>query len=290
LESLANSSRYDGEACADPFEGIDCGRTTAKFFANSKDGKPFINSQAHGGMKYFLHAGDGQTIDGEQEQQPDFPPFDPDDYAQFADQCEESGPPKASRAKVVNLDSKRQEKAKVGQKPSGTGPNSRGSHGGNGGGGKGRERADFLPYKIIDNQIFLFDDKGKRPLCNFNATIVEEIIFDNGQEEDVLFRGEGKLFDGTPLPITDVPAAQFNGMSWVAKAWGARPLVHAGSSIKDHLRTAIQGLVPCQTRRTVYGHTGWRKIEGEGVIFMRVGQWARRRHGQTLKCKPEAGI
>jgi len=202
---LINPSRYDGEACADPFEGVEYGRTTAKFYANSKDGKPCINSQAYGGMKYFLHTTDGQAADGRQVQQSEPPPFDPDGYAQFASQYGESG-----------------------------------------------------------------SLQGKRPLCNFTATIVEEIIFDNGQEEDVLFRVEGRLFDGTPLPVTDVSAAQFNAMGWIAKAWGARPLVHAGSSIKDHLRTAIQGLVPCQTRRTVYGHIGWRKIEGEWQ-FLHVG-------------------
>ena len=51
---LNNPKAWDGKACADPIEGIVYGATTAKFYFN--DGvKPFINSQAHGGCKYFLH-------------------------------------------------------------------------------------------------------------------------------------------------------------------------------------------------------------------------------------------
>jgi Virulence-associated protein E len=50
---LDNPKKYEGQACADPNEGIDYGKTTAKFFAN--DGKPCINSYAHGGSVYFLH-------------------------------------------------------------------------------------------------------------------------------------------------------------------------------------------------------------------------------------------
>ena len=44
---------YDDKALADPVEGTVYGATTAKFYWNN--GKPFINSQAHGGCKYFLH-------------------------------------------------------------------------------------------------------------------------------------------------------------------------------------------------------------------------------------------
>jgi len=55
-------------------------------------------------------------------------------------------------------------------------------------------------------------------------------------------------------------------MSWVAE-WGTRALIHAGSSIREHLRVAIQALEPCENRRTVYGHTGWRKLGDEWVFL-----------------------
>ena len=53
-EVLANPKIFDNKALADPFEGIAYGRSTAKFYLN--DGKPVINSLAHGQkLQYFLH-------------------------------------------------------------------------------------------------------------------------------------------------------------------------------------------------------------------------------------------
>ncbi len=51
---LANPLPYDNTALADPVEGVDYGKTTAKFYWN--DGlRPCIHSFAHGGQKYFLY-------------------------------------------------------------------------------------------------------------------------------------------------------------------------------------------------------------------------------------------
>jgi hypothetical protein len=53
-EVLADPRRFDGEALADPVEGTDYGVSTARFYANLPDGRPVINSMAHGGALYFL--------------------------------------------------------------------------------------------------------------------------------------------------------------------------------------------------------------------------------------------
>lgn len=55
-EALANGKAFEGKALADPIEGKAYGATTAKFYLNQKDKKPFINSNAHGGQQYFLHS------------------------------------------------------------------------------------------------------------------------------------------------------------------------------------------------------------------------------------------
>jgi hypothetical protein len=135
---------------------------------------------------------------------------------------------------------------------------------------RGKADPAFLPYEIKRNQIWLIDDQGRRPLCNFQASITEEVIHDNGAEAETLFLIEGCLSDGTHLPPIEISASRFAGMGWVSGEWGARPLVHAGNSVKDHLRAAIQGIIPCDKRRTVYGHTGWRKI-GEDWVFLHGG-------------------
>ena len=53
-EVIDNPTTYDEKALADPIEGTEYGSTTAKFYWN--DGKPIINSFAHGGQKYYLHS------------------------------------------------------------------------------------------------------------------------------------------------------------------------------------------------------------------------------------------
>ena len=51
---LADPERFDGEVLADPLEGTDYGRTTAKVYVNVRTGEPWIKSFAHGGMRYTL--------------------------------------------------------------------------------------------------------------------------------------------------------------------------------------------------------------------------------------------
>lgn len=58
---LERPEEYDGLSLADPFDEASepC---KAKFFANTETGKPCIHSFAHGGVSYFLHAGDERHL------------------------------------------------------------------------------------------------------------------------------------------------------------------------------------------------------------------------------------
>jgi hypothetical protein len=51
----------DGKALADPIEGTSYGATTAMFFFNAGE-KPVINSNAHGGTTFFLHANQPEIL------------------------------------------------------------------------------------------------------------------------------------------------------------------------------------------------------------------------------------
>lgn len=53
-EILKNSDKFDKASACDPQEP-ELGKGKAKFYSNGKEGKPFIHSFAHGGIKYFLH-------------------------------------------------------------------------------------------------------------------------------------------------------------------------------------------------------------------------------------------
>lgn len=103
------------------------------------------------------------------------------------------------------------------------------------------------------------------PLTNFVALIVGDIIEDDGAETRHAFEIEATV-DGRAVRFR-VLAADFPGMSWVCEHLGSQAVVFAGSTIKDHTRTAIQLLSDKPPVRRVYLHTGWRKHDGAWVYL-----------------------
>lgn len=118
--------------------------------------------------------------------------------------------------------------------------------------------------KTVDKQEVL------SPLCNFNARIIEELLYDNGVNQTRRFMIDGALAGGKSLPVCTVPASQFSGMSWVTEHWGTCAIVEAGTTRKDHIRAAIQHLSHQHgnvINRTVFQHTGWTKFNGKYVYL-----------------------
>lgn len=127
-------------------------------------------------------------------------------------------------------------------------------------------------YEVIGGQICLrqYDRYGGEsisPLANFDARIIADIVEDDGQETQRYFTLTGKMADGTPLPQAEVKAADFGKMGWVLDTWGARTLITAGTSSKEHLRAAIQTMSTEIESRHEYAHLGWRDIEGQAVYL-----------------------
>jgi hypothetical protein len=108
------------------------------------------------------------------------------------------------------------------------------------------------------------------PLCNFSACITDEVVRDDGVERTTVLAIEGNLSDGTCMPRAEVPAEDFVRMEWPVRPWGTRAVVYAGQGTRDHLRAALQLLSKDPPRRTVYCHTGWRKIE-DNWVFLHAG-------------------
>jgi len=109
------------------------------------------------------------------------------------------------------------------------------------------------------------------PLCNFNATIVEEITRDNGVESSGAFRIEGTDVHGKPLPTIEVSLAAFESMSWVVTSWGRRGILSANQTTKAKVREAIMLQSQDAKDRTIYSHTGWREIDGKPVFLTASG-------------------
>jgi hypothetical protein len=108
------------------------------------------------------------------------------------------------------------------------------------------------------------------PLCNFSARIVEERVRDDGVERRPVFVIAGETARGVALPQVEVPASQFAALGWVLDGWGTRALVYAGTSVKDHLRAAIQALSGEVASSISYTHTGWRN-DGDQWFYLHAG-------------------
>lgn len=122
-------------------------------------------------------------------------------------------------------------------------------------------------YDVYDGRICWLkstsDGVTEVPLCNFTARVTEDIIRDNGLEQERYFKVRGELPGKRPLPDIEVTAANFNGLNWVTSEWGMQAVIAAGNSSKDRLREAIQLQSSNARARTIYTHTGWREIGGE---------------------------
>ena len=68
---------------------------------------------------------------------------------------------------------------------------------------------------------------------------------------------------------------QFAWMRWPVETWRPRAVVPAGDPTADHARVAIQLLSGDVPRRTVYGHTGWRRSATAGTICTPAGRSGR---------------
>ncbi|QEL19167.1 DUF3854 domain-containing protein [Limnoglobus roseus] len=98
-------------------------------------------------------------------------------------------------------------------------------------------------------------------LANFHATIDAETVRDDGAERTREFTIT--IRQGNRVTTASVPVEQFAAMDWVVERFGPRCVIQAGRGTRDHLRCAIQELSGENIRTTtVYGHTGWRHLDG----------------------------
>jgi len=129
--------------------------------------------------------------------------------------------------------------------------------------------ADPNPYFIEDDSIYMKiyakEVETKKRLTNFSSRIVEQISYDEGDMDNkTLLKIEGKHCTGRKLSETYVESEKYSAMNWVTEKWGAEAIIYAGSGTKDHTRVAIQTLSGEYIAwKKVYGHTGFRSIEGK---------------------------
>ena len=109
-------------------------------------------------------------------------------------------------------------------------------------------------------------------LANFIPRIVGEVTVDTGMERTLSFVIEGARSDRA-FPRIRVPASQFKDLDWVMAHWGNEAIIRAGHHIREYEREFIQVYSDREgvEKRTVYGHTGWREINGSWCYLMANG-------------------
>lgn len=114
-------------------------------------------------------------------------------------------------------------------------------------------------------------------LANFAAFITAEVQTKDGTGEAPLtFEIAGRWATGEPmLPLAPpvITAAEFNGMAWPVRIFGARAIVRNGQGRKDKAREAVQHLSNAAgfPTRTVYSHTGWIDHDEHGPLYLTAG-------------------
>jgi hypothetical protein len=100
-------------------------------------------------------------------------------------------------------------------------------------------------------------------LANFQARIVRDLVFDDGEQEKREFGIEAKLTDST-LAFS-VSAEEFSRMGWVLNKLGPQAIIYPGQH--QHTRAAIQSLSGLIRQERIFTHLGWRKYGADWVYL-----------------------
>jgi hypothetical protein len=118
----------------------------------------------------------------------------------------------------------------------------------------GVEDGCIIYQKLSSGGVFIV------AITNFVTRITQEITNDDGVEQARAFRLEGNYKSGEQLPAVTISADAFDSMSWVTKHYGASAIIYPEAAFR--LPAAIKTISDSITKQLIFGHTGWRQIEG----------------------------
>ena len=119
-----------------------------------------------------------------------------------------------------------------------------------------------------DDKLYKKSDKGAKPVANFLPVPTEEILYDDGKEQQRYFRMIGRKseeFKITELPEITIKAADTANMNWILDKWGFGANIYPPyQSNKDMIRSVMVTIgEQCAAHKTIFTHTGWRKLNGK---------------------------
>lgn len=146
--------------------------------------------------------------------------------------------------------------------------------------------ADLPSYSEIKNGVLRFQGQS---LGNFQAKISHERTIDDGVNPPATqYRVVGQLANGEKLPIVDIDAKEFQGLNWVAPAWGMRPILYLPPKQSYLLARAIQEVSQASVvRERLHTYTGWVIAQGKRQFLSASG--AIGAHGVNPDVKVDLG-
>ena len=135
----------------------------------------------------------------------------------------------------------------------------------------------LLPHCAFDGGELKYKSENRiLPLSNFLPVPLEEIVYDDGRTQERYFKITAYKLQNEniiKLPETLVRAVALPSMNWVAESWGFEANIEPPiQTKKDYLRSIIFTLgAQTAIRRTVFTHTGWRKVNGRWCFLYHGG-------------------
>jgi hypothetical protein len=140
-----------------------------------------------------------------------------------------------------------------------------------------QEKQDpYPPYRLKDDGLYIVRQKAsgediievENQLTNWFGRIVCDVIHDDGAERKVVHEIEAAVAgDEQHLKIFSVPASKLASLNWAIENLGSEAITFPLAWAREHALVALQlysGKKPC---RTIYGHTGWRTVDGARVYL-----------------------
>ena len=252
---LADPDKFVGATLSDPLEGPDYGRGKAKIMRRP-DGSLWVKSYAHGHTRYDLKH-DARSLGKI------IAAGSADDASGFVRLmiAAKLGPAEDEQVRKAII-KKTGMKARTLQaeikavRAAYTEPSS-------------QPAVAHSPYRVVNNRlVYVRAEDEQIPLANFAAYIELEQTIDDGLMTTRVFRLSGTQACGTPLPVTEITIAQTQRLWWLEQ-WGADAIVQPGLG-QQHLITAIQSVSAPVKKKSIYAHTGWRKLDGRW-LFLHAG-------------------
>lgn len=127
-------------------------------------------------------------------------------------------------------------------------------------------------YCVDNGRICMQTQDGAKPLTNFVAMPRYVISRDDGVNVTKEMIIDGWSMAGYRLPRVQIKANQYQGMAWITECWDFSASLMPGNTVKEKVRYVIAevGRMTVENK-TVYNHTGWRKINGKWAYLHQGG-------------------